>query len=296
MTAPGSMPPPKIQYGRSRYPTQPEKKKCRGCHGDVPKGRSSWCSNKCYDAFEPKRVRWFCQQRDKYVCHHCGVDSEKMRARYEHANRWTAPNQYRYLENGIFQREKYDAALKIAHRHERRWRAAAKKRMAAMRADGWPSHACRDWWEMDHVTPYSEGGLTVLENVRTLCIPCHKKRTKKWHKDRKQPNSPSIATGTHRRRSRPRMVRPPGEPWECFHPANQEQSARAWLGRKVICRPDGGGWPLETGIVHADENHAPENGWFKLVNARYPAGILTHTQEVYPPGFTGCTLPCCRPK
>lgn len=185
----GCASPSKIQYDRSRYPKQPEKKKCRGCHGDVPKGRSSWCSNKCYDTYEPKRVRWFCQQRDKYICHHCGVDSEKMRARYEHAARWESPNQYRYFQNGIFEREKYDAALKIAHRHERRWRDAAKKRMVAMRAEGWPHHACRDWWEMDHVTPYSEGGLTILENVRTLCVLCHKKRTKKWHKDRKQPNS-----------------------------------------------------------------------------------------------------------
>lgn len=90
-----------------------------------------------------------------------------------------------------------------------------------------------------------------------------------------------------------RMVR--GEPWECFHPVNKDQSARPWLGMEVTCRPDGGGWALETGIVHEHENHAPENGWFKLVNARYPSGILTHTQEVYPPGFTGCTLPCCRP-
>lgn len=180
--------PSKIQYDRSRYPKQPEKKKCRGCHADVPKGRSSWCSNNCYDTYEPKRVRWFCQQRDKYICHHCGVDAEKIRKRYEHANRWEAPNQYRYFQSGIFEREKYDAALKIAHRHERRWRDAAKKRMAAMRAESWP-HTFRDWWEMDHIKSYSEGGLTVLENVRTLCVLCHKKRTKKWHKDRKQPNS-----------------------------------------------------------------------------------------------------------
>ncbi len=36
----------------------------------------------------------------------------------------------------------------------------------------------------DHVIPFSEGGLTVLENMRTLCEPCHKSRTKDWHKER----------------------------------------------------------------------------------------------------------------
>lgn len=35
--------------------------------------------------------------------------------------------------------------------------------------------------EYDHIVPFSEGGLTVLENMRTLCSPCHKKRTADWH-------------------------------------------------------------------------------------------------------------------
>lgn len=39
--------------------------------------------------------------------------------------------------------------------------------------------------QIDHVIPFSEGGLTVLENLRTLCIDCHKDRTRKWHKDRR---------------------------------------------------------------------------------------------------------------
>lgn len=177
--------PSKIQYDRSRYPKQPEKKKCRGCHADVPKGRSSWCSDKCYDTYEPKRVRWFCWQRDKGVCHCCKCNTARLQKRYEAARHWTPPNQHFYFQNGIFLRETYDTALKIAHRHERQWEIAARKRRDRMSAEGWPG-VCRDWWEMDHVLPYSEGGLTVLENVRTLCVLCHKKRTKKWHKDRKQ--------------------------------------------------------------------------------------------------------------
>lgn len=34
--------------------------------------------------------------------------------------------------------------------------------------------------EYDHIIPFSEGGLTVLENMRTLCHPCHVERTKQW--------------------------------------------------------------------------------------------------------------------
>lgn len=39
--------------------------------------------------------------------------------------------------------------------------------------------------EYDHVIPFSEGGLTVVENMRTLCHFCHKKRTADWHAERK---------------------------------------------------------------------------------------------------------------
>jgi len=39
--------------------------------------------------------------------------------------------------------------------------------------------------EYDHILPFSEGGLTVVENIRSLCSHCHKERTRKWHKERK---------------------------------------------------------------------------------------------------------------
>lgn len=33
-------------------------------------------------------------------------------------------------------------------------------------------------WEADHIVPVVEGGgECTLENMRTLCIPCHKKET-----------------------------------------------------------------------------------------------------------------------
>ena len=34
------------------------------------------------------------------------------------------------------------------------------------------------WWEADHIHPLSEGGADTLENLRTLCLPCHKRETK----------------------------------------------------------------------------------------------------------------------
>jgi 5-methylcytosine-specific restriction endonuclease McrA len=35
----------------------------------------------------------------------------------------------------------------------------------------------KSWWEADHILPVVEGGDSNLENIRTLCIPCHRGET-----------------------------------------------------------------------------------------------------------------------
>ncbi|OQA09469.1 MAG: HNH endonuclease [bacterium ADurb.Bin374] len=40
--------------------------------------------------------------------------------------------------------------------------------------------------EYDHIVPFSEGGTTVVGNMRTLCSACHKKRTAEWRKAKKE--------------------------------------------------------------------------------------------------------------
>ena len=31
-------------------------------------------------------------------------------------------------------------------------------------------------WECDHITPFAQGGLTIMENLRVLCKGCHRGR------------------------------------------------------------------------------------------------------------------------
>ena len=38
--------------------------------------------------------------------------------------------------------------------------------------------------EYDHIVPFSRGGLTILENMRTLCKECHKTVTKEFARQR----------------------------------------------------------------------------------------------------------------
>jgi hypothetical protein len=35
-------------------------------------------------------------------------------------------------------------------------------------------------WHMDHIVEHAEGGTLEPENLQTLCVACHKKKTKKY--------------------------------------------------------------------------------------------------------------------
>jgi hypothetical protein len=70
-------------------------------------------------------------------------------------------------------------------------------------------------------------------------------------------------------------------------------SARPWLGQHVTPRPDAG-WSDEEGGTVApfvrwpgDDGYKLEDGWFALVNAKHPDGMMAHTQEFYPPNASG---------
>lgn len=46
--------------------------------------------------------------------------------------------------------------------------------------EGWVRIWSREMrgWEADHIVPLVEGGGYGLDNLRTLCVPCHKAETK----------------------------------------------------------------------------------------------------------------------
>ncbi len=140
----------KITYDRNRFPKRQKREDgtwgCRGCGGEIPKGRRTWCSRECDQRFNPASVLIEVRKRDNGVCAICGLDSK------EQKKRWMS--------------EKPDY-IKTGWESHQRWLRDCPK------------------INYDHIVPFSEGGMTVLENMRTLCEPCHKKRTKEWHKQRK---------------------------------------------------------------------------------------------------------------
>lgn len=53
----------------------------------------------------------------------------------------------------------------------------------------------KTWWEADHILPVVEGGDSSLDNIRTLCIPCHRAATAALRARRARRISTRVSSG-----------------------------------------------------------------------------------------------------
>jgi len=117
---------------------------CRWCALEVPKGRRTFCSSYCVHEWklrsDPGYLREQVFARDRGVCALCGLDTEALRKRLRKLD-YRARRQF----------------LKEWHLKE-----------------GWR----RSLWDADHLVPVAEGGgECALDNMRTLCLKCHRRAT-----------------------------------------------------------------------------------------------------------------------
>lgn len=101
-------------------------------------------------------------QRDKGVCAACGIDTVAAKKHRDELRglRWKVG----YLDKPPAEvRELVEGAIKNFD--------------STMTTMGFERDR-KTWWDADHINPVVEGGGSCgLENIRTLCIPCHKKAT-----------------------------------------------------------------------------------------------------------------------
>ncbi len=121
---------------------------CSWCGVEVQGRRVSWCSQTCIAEYQLESdwgvicaAVW---RRDHGICAACGTDTEALRKEYDRLfPDLDSPQERLWLEQHGIPRG-------------RRW---------------------SKFWDADHITPVIEGGGNGLDNLRTLCIPCHRAET-----------------------------------------------------------------------------------------------------------------------
>lgn len=140
----------------ARYP-RPDPSRpgtCRWCRQPVTDSRrKTWCSKACveeYLAHSPSQQRRQVFKRDLGVCALCGRHCEQT---------------FNRVRLRIQRQDPGAIAL-------RRILMLFRLPLASWY---WP----RSFWEVDHILPVVEGGggACGLANLRTLCVPCHRKVT-----------------------------------------------------------------------------------------------------------------------
>lgn len=140
---------------------------CRRCGAEVPKGRRSFCGDTCVHEWkvrtDPGYARKIVFERDGGVCVACGLDTEQIKRAFRAAMVEATGDSGWWC---------YSIAVGL-HQHV----PAAIETVGRLRALGFGR--TDHFWEMDHIVPVVEGGGGCgLENLRTLCRPCHLGSTK----------------------------------------------------------------------------------------------------------------------
>lgn len=144
---------------------------CRWCRSPVPAGRRTFCSNPdCVEQWRirnsPGYARKLVFKRDKGVCVQCGCDTQDL---------------VRQLEGYYGSLLAADAATYEARRERQ------NEFILALVTRGFDRHAIsnRSLWQNDHIVEVvNGGGVCGLDNCQTLCVPCHKEKTRKLASDR----------------------------------------------------------------------------------------------------------------
>jgi len=139
---------------------------CRWCKEDVPKPRRTWCGDECVNEYLVRNNRndacRLVEERDQGVCTLCGLDTLEIKALRDQCSQVSKWSHYYTVSSNHTDYEGYHGWW--YKRFSQDWGSWAK-----------PLYTL---WEADHIIPVIEGGgCCGLDNLRTLCVACHRMET-----------------------------------------------------------------------------------------------------------------------
>lgn len=152
---------------------------CRQCNQEVPKGRRSFCSDPCVEIWKIRSSASYAAEkvleRDHGICALCGLDCVALMQELRQLREQSLIAKYGELGHRLKYMEWHnptgfvdDDALAFV----RRCRELELPRTYRL--------LNRRLWDLDHIIPVIDGGGSCgLDNLRTLCLKCHKQETDK---------------------------------------------------------------------------------------------------------------------
>lgn len=153
---------------------------CRRCLGRIPYGRRIFCSDSCTHewrlATSPEYLRSVVVERDNGICVACGFDGVSadyqinlLREQYIRAcSNWGSLD-------WLHAKQQLEELLKVYRNQGFRFNPEQFFRPG--------SRKMRSLWEADHIIAVAEGGGECdLDNVQTLCLRCHNRKSAELRK------------------------------------------------------------------------------------------------------------------
>lgn len=164
-----------------------------GCGRHPKPPRKTWFSQECVDEWlcnnNPGRMRELVYKRDRGRCHDCGINASKAFAVWKDARRETIR-----LVRWFIDRHNQS----LGGRRGPEWVSLNGREVTAWIErihwnPGWTIGRSTGW-DADHILPVVMGGGNGgLKNLRTLCHPCHKRRTRELAAARAAARKPALA-------------------------------------------------------------------------------------------------------
>ena len=145
---------------------------CRYCGERINQGKRyrAWCSDECSrNAMERTYSNWArnaLERRENGICQECGLDTTEL------------DHELKILRSLVNHTYRRCSKEKWHYQNVLRTMLLSMKRCGFNTSPDWGRWSTL--WHMDHIVEHAEGGTLEPENLQTLCVACHKKKTKKY--------------------------------------------------------------------------------------------------------------------